>query len=201
MLISVSRRISNQFATSAPSRKIIEAPTTPIASEKFGRIPEPQSPSVRAASRQHRRSLAAASTNGKNTSIPGSIRLIERRAKLRAREALGEHYQQHDEFHDEEVIRKADEREQALKGDESAATELNLRAGLRGLSITPAPTPARQGAQRSGFSNASHTMEDSSDNDTESGVYDLADWTRDRQLGDRYLAKSLAESSRGDSDS
>ncbi|KAF2252064.1 hypothetical protein BU26DRAFT_516765 [Trematosphaeria pertusa] len=101
-------------------------------------------------------------------------RLSERRAKVRALSRIEQLADGDREFLSEEDIRVADEREEKLKGNAGLSTPDELDGRLRGMSITPVP----QGEGAAG--------------DDEESVYGREQWMRDRMLGDRYVAKSMA---------
>jgi hypothetical protein len=167
--------------TTTPSSKAggRSAPSTPRApkgSKTSIHTPlTPASPSLNAAPRQVPLPVPLSAPSHSSLHLLGT-----RRAKRNAQNKIDEYIKETEEFETEEEIRAADEMDEKMNNAPvNALTPGQLSQGIRGMSLTPAPT----------------TTSDASDDgvgqkDCEAGVYGSEQWCRDRLKGDRYLAKS-----------
>jgi hypothetical protein len=168
-------------------------PITPAKST--GKTAAPRTPTLSARSQDSDRALGSESP-----SVLAANRTSSRRAKQKARAALDEHFQKDFEFHNEEDIREAEEREHRLKGFIPTTTESGLRDRLQRMSITPAPDSARPVPGRIETAGAYDADDKTVQTKRKDSAYSLAQWTNARMRGDRQLLKTQSVSSRGRGD-
>ncbi|KAJ4355368.1 uncharacterized protein N0V89_003384 [Didymosphaeria variabile] len=132
-------------------------------------------------------------------SVRAAVRSSARRAKQKASAALDKHFQRELEFHNEEDIREADEREHRLKSTFPTSTEPELRLRLGRMSITSAPS-VRPSIGPVNTSDVKDAVDDAIQSRDRGSAYGLSQWTQDRLRGDRYLIQSQASSSQGRGD-
>ncbi|KAL1604809.1 hypothetical protein SLS60_004349 [Paraconiothyrium brasiliense] len=182
-------------ATKAP--KFGFKPMKPLVRDRAIAPAQPSSkpavPSTPAASNRRK------ALRSESPSVRAAMRSSVRRAKQDARDALDIHFQRELEFHAEEDIRQADEREHRLKSTLSTTAEPELRDELRRMSITPARS-ARPSLGRTQTDGAKDGGDDTVQSEGNGSAYGIGRWTQDRMRGDRHLTQSQASSSRGRGD-